>query len=116
MKSIIIPLHSFVDVITNSSSEVFVTADKKTVATVKEILKLFLENANVSTPVDRVFNVKLVYNNNPDEEVIDDADDYENGPKSIEVSVKEEHKGNYGELVKLMNDLNNAFSGEEYAN
>ncbi|MFA6089869.1 MAG: hypothetical protein WC755_08480 [Candidatus Woesearchaeota archaeon] len=40
MKQIlIIPTHSFVDVITNSSTELFVTSTDKTVEAVKEILK-----------------------------------------------------------------------------
>ena len=115
MHSIIIPIHSFVDVITNSSSEVFVTCNKKTIEVVKSILKLFLENANISTPVEDLFVVELVYDNS--EEVCEDPQEYdENGPTSLRVSLKDPTNPNFGELVKLMNQLNSCFYGEEFAN
>ena len=43
MKSISIPIHSFVDLITNSSSETYVTATKKTVKTLEELVDSLLE-------------------------------------------------------------------------
>lgn len=41
-----INIHSTIDVITNSSSEIFIIDDKKTVETVKEILRELLDNWN----------------------------------------------------------------------
>ncbi len=37
-QSLIIPIHSFVDVITNSSSEIFVSADQNTVKAIKKLV------------------------------------------------------------------------------
>lgn len=116
MNTLIIPIHSFIDVITNSSSETYVTCDKQTVTAIKNILKLFLENANIATPVDEIFDVTLHYKWKEDR--IADGEDvdesYENGPVYFKVTVKKEHKKNYGELTKLMNKLNDVFNAEEF--
>lgn len=113
--TIIIPVHSVIDVITNSSSEVFVTANEKTVSIVKDILKLFLENANVSLPVESVFDVELVYRGYDDnDQEVDKVGTSDYSPSKIRVTIKENHEGNYGELVKLMNRLNDAFVGVEF--
>ena len=116
MKFIILNIHSFVDLITNSSSETYATANDKTVETVKNILKLFLENANVATSVDKLFDVKLVhteydYGDNKIEVEGDDPDQVT--PSRIKVSVKE-GVTDFGELVKVLNTLNDAFSAEEF--
>jgi len=47
-KYIAINTHSFVDVITNSSTEIFVCDTDKTIITIKEILKSMLEEYNSS--------------------------------------------------------------------
>jgi len=120
MHSITIPIHSFVDVITNSSSEVFVTCNSKTIEVVKSIIKLFLENANISTPVEELFDVQLTYDwrEGEDDEVCTNPDeqDWEAGPTSIRVSLKDPNNPNFGELVKLLNQLNGCFEGAEFAN
>jgi hypothetical protein len=121
MHSITIPVHSFVDVITNSSSEVFVTCNGKTIEVVKSIIKLFLENANIASPVDDLFVVELVFDNRDEDDedyVCTDPDGggYEDGPTSLRVRLKDPNNPNFGELVKLLNELNQCFSGEEYAN
>ena len=121
MKFIILNIHSFVDLITNSSSETYATANDKTVETVKNILKLFLENANVATSVDKLFDVKLVHNeydygnNNasPNKIEVEGNDPDQINPSRIKVSVKE-GVTDFGELVKVLNTLNDAFSTEEF--
>ena len=118
MHSIIVPIHSFIDVITNSSSETYITCNGKTIDVIKSVLKLFLENANIATPVDELFTVDLVYKwkDKDDEnyvcEVISDYD--EDGPTLLRVSLKDPTNPNFGELVKLMNKLNDAFTAEEF--
>jgi hypothetical protein len=121
MKTLTIPVHSFIDVITNSSSEVFVTCNGKTIEVVKSIIKLFLENANIATPVDELFAVELTYDNRDegDEDYVctdPDGADWEAGPTSLRVRLKDPTNPNFGELVKLLNQLNGCFTGEEYQN
>lgn len=115
--SLILNVHSFVDLITNSSSETYITATDKTVAAVKNIVKLFLENANISTPVDELFDIKLVcteYNGDTDkEEDREGTSDY--APSRIKVSVKE-GVTDFGKLVKVLNALNGAFYAHEFMN
>lgn len=62
MQSILIPIHSFVDLITNSSSEVFVQATEKTVETVKDIINEVLKLQNSSKTADDLFSFTLVMN------------------------------------------------------
>jgi hypothetical protein len=59
---VIIPVHSFVDLITNSSSETFVSASKSSVKTVKALVDNLFAISGAKTPLtcDEVFNVDLV--------------------------------------------------------
>lgn len=56
MKSIIIHIHSFVDLITNSSSEIFISATDKTLNSIIEIIADL-----TGRPCDELFDVELVY-------------------------------------------------------
>ena len=57
MKSLIIPIHSFVDVITNSSSEIYVSADKNTVSAVKSIINNLLKGVGSDKTSDDLFDI-----------------------------------------------------------
>jgi phage terminase Nu1 subunit (DNA packaging protein) len=71
MKSIIIPVHSFVDLITNSSSEVFITADENTVAAVRQLIDSLLKVAGSTKTSRELFDVDVVskYYNKTKEEI-----------------------------------------------
>ncbi len=56
---LIIPVHSFIDVITNSSSEVFVTSDRSTVAAMKDAINALLSVAGSKERCDDLFEVVL---------------------------------------------------------
>jgi hypothetical protein len=60
MKTITFKIHSFVDLITNSSSEVFVAASKSTVDTVKEIVNTLLKQSNSTATCDDLFDIDFV--------------------------------------------------------
>lgn len=57
MKSLIIPIHSFVDVITNSSSEIFISADEGTVKAVKELIDTLLKGVGSAKTSDDLFDI-----------------------------------------------------------
>ena len=57
---IAIPIHSFVDLITNSSTEIYIQAKQKTVDTVKAIVNHLLAQQNSSYTVDDLFDISLV--------------------------------------------------------
>lgn len=55
-----IPIHSFVDLITNSSSEVFVSASQKSVDTVKELVGNLLALSGCPVQPEELFSFELV--------------------------------------------------------
>ncbi len=61
LMKIIVPVHSFVDVITNSSSEIFVSATDSTVAAAKEIVNNVLSSGGSLAKCDDLFKVSLLY-------------------------------------------------------
>ena len=75
-----IKIHSFVDLITNSSSEIFVQANDKTIESIKEIVNNLLGIANSELKFDDLFTAHLQ---------VMDYDSYEYIKES---EVTEEHK------------------------
>lgn len=58
--NIIIPVHSFVDVITNSSSEVYVMASESTIKSIKAIVNHLLAVGRSQQTADDLFEFDLV--------------------------------------------------------
>ena len=56
-----IPIHSFVDLITNSSSEIFVSADANTVKAVKKLIDNILKASGSDKTADDLFEIGLGY-------------------------------------------------------
>ena len=68
--SVVIPIHSFVDVITNSSSEIFVAADQSTVKAIKKLVENLIAATGGTSTADDLFTFELVtlcYNHKYDE-------------------------------------------------
>ena len=61
MKTILVPIHSFVDFITNSSSEAFIAATKETVSALKKLTTNLLAVAGSDAVADDFFTFRLVY-------------------------------------------------------
>jgi len=111
-----ISVHSFVDLITNSSSEVYVTANKKTVKVVKSIIELFLKNAGIERDVGELFTIELVYTGY-DGETDEEADmigesDY--APSRIRITQKTDSGEDLKKLSDVLNKLNGAFEGKDF--
>jgi hypothetical protein len=74
-KYYVINLASFVDLITNSSSEIFVSASKKTVTAIKDTINNILKLGGSVATCDDLFDIKLwvegeyYYDNEKDEEI-----------------------------------------------
>jgi len=60
MKPIKIPIHSFVDLITNSSTEIFVQATDKTIKTAKDIVNDLLTFNGSTQTADELFTFSLI--------------------------------------------------------
>jgi hypothetical protein len=54
-----IPVHSFIDLITNSSSELFVTSDRKTVDSFRKLIDSILLSGGSTKKCDDLFTLKL---------------------------------------------------------
>jgi len=61
MDKVIIPIHSFVDLITNSSSEIFVQADENTVKAIKKLVNDLLTVGGGQVTADDLFTFDIVY-------------------------------------------------------
>mgnify|MGYP001008402858 CR=1 FL=1 len=56
---ITIKTHSFIDVITNSSSEIYVQANKNTIKGIKSLVDSLLKSVNVNSTAEDLFSFKL---------------------------------------------------------
>jgi hypothetical protein len=108
--TLIIPVHSFVDLITNSSSEIFVAADKNTVKAIKKLVediikavaKPVVDNNGNEVPVsaDDLFTFDLVY---------ECEDDEYNEVLMTAAEIKTKRK----ELAKIIDDQTGKYTAEE---
>jgi hypothetical protein len=60
MKSLTINIHSFVDLITNSSTEIFVQATDQTVKSVKKLIDELLKLGNSQYKCEDLFDISLM--------------------------------------------------------
>ncbi len=65
MKSYILKVHSFVDLITNSSTEIYVNATEKTVEQLKALIDLLLYLGDSDKSVDDLFKITTVDTKEP---------------------------------------------------
>ncbi len=92
----IIPVHSFVDLITNSSTEIYIQATTKTVESVKEIINNLLKVNSSGYTADDLFEISLFNSSLADrirwdgEDANTEEDDYDN----IELKVKAKDSDN----------------------
>lgn len=60
MSPVLIPIHSFVDLITNSSTEIYVSANDKTVGTIREVVDNILVAGGSALKASDLFDFALV--------------------------------------------------------
>jgi len=105
----VLTIHSFVDLITNSSTEIYVAAGDKTVKAVKEIINNILALAKSDLTCDDLFTVEIDYQKYYDDyggEDYEEEDEYTENDKSKKLTPKEFFKKNeendYGRGVSLL--------------
>jgi len=105
MEKIVLSIHSFNDVITNSSSEIFVNTNKKTIKAIETLIDYFLEKGGSKKKARDVFEFRTV---------IDDPHDHLtlHSESCLEIITK----GNKEEVVNLNNEIRNAFTIVEIGN
>ena len=77
MESIILRVHSVIDVITNSSSEIYVEATQHTIKNVKELVDNLFKLTGSTIKCDDVFDISLKnLRDTEDEDEDEDEDEY----------------------------------------
>ena len=114
-----IPIHSVVDVITNSSSVIYTEATANSVTTMKEIINDILKMAESPKTVDDLFDIsnqKLPADGLEDWIRYGDAMDDDDLPPNIMAILKEmdEFEGDYAAQSALARELADKHSSELY--
>jgi hypothetical protein len=105
MEKIVLNVHSFNDLITNSSSEIFINSNKKTIEAVKTLINYFLEKGGSTKKAEDLFVFKIVRDSEQDHLTL-------HSESCLEIITK----GNAEEVVNLNNEIRNAFDIEEVGN
>ena len=118
--SLLIRIHSFVDIITNSSTEIFVQANEETIKNIKALINNILTIGGSALRCDDIFIMTLKsekyspYSDYDDDEELDEdyEDDYTWTNYLIETKPLIDSKE--AELAsKIIDNLSNLFEGEE---
>lgn len=113
MTSLTIPIHSFVDLITNSSTEIYIEADTGTIEAIKSLVNNLLKIAKSELTVDDLFTITLLTKNknyefveNPEEIAESDA-----GYREAKISVvaKDDQSSEAIIAAKILSDLTGLF-------
>lgn len=105
MEKILLHIHSFSDLITNSSSEIFINSNKKTIEVVKTLINYFLEKGGSSKKADDLFVFKIVSDDPQDHVTL-------HSESCLEIITKD----NAEEVLNLNQHLRSAFNIKEVGN
>jgi len=106
MKNLLIRLHSFVGLITNSSTEIYTTCTEKSVDMVKEFITEILRSVKSDKTVEELFDVKC-YMVNYDEDNVE-YPDYEHvdfNDESRPVFINIVSKSDNTDITNLVTDI-----------
>ena len=87
-----LPIHSFIDLITNSSSETFIEATVKTKKAVTDLVNILLRQGESDKKCDDIFEVSIIVPKGTYKSVVDDDDDDDETTKDIDAESKEGKK------------------------
>lgn len=112
-----IVIHSFVDLITNSSTEIYIMASEKTIETIKDIVNHLLAIGNSELKADDLFEFNLDYpyledyirGYDNEEEAIQAIKNQDYYYAYIKVTAKDESNK---ETAKMLSRLHNLFDIE----
>ncbi len=118
MESVILRVHSVVDIITNSSSEIYVEATEHTVKNVKELVDNLFALTGSQLKCDDVFDIKLKNTNASDDDE-DESESYEGEYPEVDLVVtpKEGVTSEESKVAsKILSSLTSIFSIESAYN
>jgi uncharacterized membrane protein YheB (UPF0754 family) len=101
-------LHSFSDVITNSSETIYVSATEKSIVAVKEVINYFLQKAGSDKTADDLFTFELELDEAYVERILDDMGSLQKfdlvGESVTNLSTEELEKKEYETIRKLVKE------------
>jgi hypothetical protein len=103
-----IPFHSFVDVITNSSTQIYVKAGDNTIKALKELVDNILKSGNSQATSDDLFEISLAELDEYQQEREDSGEYYS---KSLVVKSKQGIESSEA-AAKVLSNLTNLFNIE----
>ena len=113
LSEIRIHIHSFIDIITNSSTEIYVQASEHTIKNIKSLVDSILSIGGSPLKCDDIFIMKLVSDREEDEDEDEDEDNgYDDEDYSdVSVSVNPIIEGDNARLAsKILSDLTGLFN------
>lgn len=119
MRKITIKIHSFIDIITNSSTEIFIQATNATIKNIKSLIDSVLVISGSTMKCDDIFDISLKsehpYGN--DYEEIEEQDDYYSDEYVMVISAKPKIEGKEADdASKILSNITNIFSSKEISN
>jgi hypothetical protein len=137
MHSITFPIHSFVDLITNSSSEIYVSATESTLTAVEAVINSILKSQGIDKTASQLFNIKLTYSVKEyektgngwkefdteeartkwmEENEVDDCDEYTTQIETVVIEPKDKSDKGLQKVADALVELvysTNAFEGQQ---
>ncbi len=116
MRTITLKVHSFIDIITNSSTEIFIQATDKTIRNIKQLIDTILIIGGSNMKCDDIFDMKLKSQNpyGEDYEEIEEDDDYYSDSYDVVISTKAKIIGKDAETAaNILSNLTNLFETGE---
>lgn len=105
---LIIPFHSFVDVITNSSTQIYVQAGDNTIKALKELIDNILKSGNSQATADDLFEFSLAPLDEYQQKREDSGEYYS---KALIIKSKQGTESSEA-AAKVLSDLTNLFNIE----
>ena len=101
-------IHSFSDVITNSSESIYISATEKSIVAVKEVINYFLQKAGSDKTADDLFTFELELDEAYVERILEDMGSLQKfdlvGESVENLSTKELEKKEYEAIRKLVKE------------
>ena len=101
-------IHSFSDVITNSSESIYISATEKSIVAVKEVINYFLQKAGSDKTADDLFTFELELDEAYVERILEDMGSLQKfdlvGESVTNLSTKELEKKEYETIRKLVKE------------
>ena len=116
MKTITLKIHSFIDIITNSSTEIFIQATDKTIKNIKQLINSILTIGGSKMTSDDMFEISLKAENpygDEYEEIEEDDDDYSDS-YDVVITAKAKIEGKDAEIAaSILSNLTNLYETVE---